>query len=90
MPGDWGFIGWIIIGGLAGFLASRVMGTSDQQGCLLDIVVGVVGAVIGGFLVNSLIGFGEGGFIWTLLTAFIGAVILLWAWKRLGPGPRAR
>jgi uncharacterized membrane protein YeaQ/YmgE (transglycosylase-associated protein family) len=63
MPGEFGIIGWIIIGGLAGFLASRVMGTSDQQGCIMDIVVGVIGAVIGGFVMNTLIGFGEGGVI---------------------------
>lgn len=76
-------IGWIIIGGLAGWLASIAMGTNRQQGCLTDIVVGVVGAFIGGWLLQ-LFGMGVNeGFWWSLLTAFLGAVVLLFAKKQL-------
>ena len=44
----WGIVSWIVIGALAGWVASLIMGTNDRQGCLLDIVVGIVGAFIGG------------------------------------------
>ncbi|MEZ5499081.1 MAG: GlsB/YeaQ/YmgE family stress response membrane protein [Steroidobacteraceae bacterium] len=70
------FIIYIIVGGIAGWLASLIMRTDGQQGILLNIVVGVVGGVIGGFVL-PLVGVvlaGWGGF---LLTALIGAVILL-------------
>lgn len=40
---------WIIVGGISGWLASLVMGTEDRQGCILDIVVGIVGAFLGGY-----------------------------------------
>ncbi|CAN5879567.1 GlsB/YeaQ/YmgE family stress response membrane protein [soil metagenome] len=73
-----GIISWIIVGALAGWIASLIMGTNNQQGCLLDIVVGIVGAFIGGF-VMSLLGFGTfNGFnLWSIIVAIIGAVILL-------------
>ena len=75
MVGD--LIWWIVLGALAGWIASMIMGTNRQQGLLMDIVVGIVGAIIGGYLV-SLVGLGTGGFIWSLLVAVLGAVILLW------------
>ena len=70
---------WIIVGAIAGWLASLVMKTNRSQGLLTDIIVGIVGGIIGGFLLN-LIGVGGAvtGFnIASILTAFIGAVILL-------------
>lgn len=70
-------IWWIVVGALAGWIASMVMGTNRQQGLLMDIVVGIVGAVIGGYLASAL-GIAVGGFIGTLVIAIIGAVILLW------------
>lgn len=71
-------ITWIIVGALAGWLASLVMGTNARQGCLMDIVVGVVGAFIGGLIFSLFGGSGVTGFnIWSILVAFIGAVILL-------------
>ena len=77
------FIGWLIIGALAGWLASIVMGTNAEQGLLMDIILGIVGALVGGFLL-SLVGLGgDGGFIWSLGTAFIGAVVLLWLRRML-------
>lgn len=74
---SWGIIGWIVLGGLAGWLASKIMNTDEQQGIVLN-VVGVVGGLIGGFLLSAL-GFDvEGaGVIFSFLTALLGAVILL-------------
>ncbi|MCQ9353256.1 GlsB/YeaQ/YmgE family stress response membrane protein [Corynebacterium sp. 153RC1] len=73
-----GFIGWIIIGGLAGWIASKIKGTDAEQGVLLNIIVGVVGGFIGGWLL-TLIGFdvAGGGWIFSFVTCLIGAVILL-------------
>ena len=70
---------WIIVGAIAGWLASIVMKTNAQQGLLLDIIVGIIGGFIGGIVLNAL---GVGGAVTGLniasvLTAFIGAIILL-------------
>lgn len=71
----------IVIGGILGWLASLVMRTDAQQGILLNIVVGVVGAVLGGLLISPLLGAGTitaGSFdIASLAVSFIGALILL-------------
>jgi uncharacterized membrane protein YeaQ/YmgE (transglycosylase-associated protein family) len=71
----------IVIGGVLGWLASIVMRRDAQQGILLNVVVGIVGAILGGLLLSPLIGGGsitEGNFdIMSLLTSFLGAVILL-------------
>lgn len=73
-----GWLAWLIIGGVAGWLASIVMKTNRSQGTILDIIVGIVGAFIGGFLFSLLGAPGVTGFnIWSLLVAFIGAVVLL-------------
>lgn len=71
-----GVLGWIILGGLAGWIASML--TGESEGCLMSVVLGIVGAVIGGF-VFSLIGkTGVTGFnLWSLLVSVVGAVILL-------------
>ncbi|MEL6687062.1 MAG: GlsB/YeaQ/YmgE family stress response membrane protein [Pseudomonadota bacterium] len=71
------FIGWLIVGGIAGWLASKVMKTGRPNGILTDIILGVIGAVIGGFLL-SLLGLSAHGLIGSLVTAFIGAVALIW------------
>jgi uncharacterized membrane protein YeaQ/YmgE (transglycosylase-associated protein family) len=71
-----GWLAWIIVGGIAGWLASQVMHSS--LGLVMDIVVGIVGAVIGGFLLNALGTSGVTGFnVWSVVVAFIGAVVLL-------------
>lgn len=76
-----GLIILIIIGGILGWLASIVMRTDAQQGVLLNIVVGIVGALVAGFLLNPLIGGGNimnGDFSGSsLLVSFLGAVVLL-------------
>lgn len=77
------FISWIILGALVGWLASLIMGTNDRQGCITDIIVGIVGSFIGGLLFNLFTGQGLSfsfQFTWNLtsiLFALIGAVILL-------------
>ncbi len=70
---------WLIVGAIAGWLASIVMGTNRSQGLLADIVVGIIGGFLGGWLLDVL---GVGGAvtglnIGSILTAFIGAVVLL-------------
>jgi uncharacterized membrane protein YeaQ/YmgE (transglycosylase-associated protein family) len=78
MDQSMGWLAWLIIGALAGWLASLVMKTNARQGWLLDIIVGIIGAYIGGFLFNAIGVSGVNGFnIWSLFVAFIGAVILL-------------
>jgi uncharacterized membrane protein YeaQ/YmgE (transglycosylase-associated protein family) len=85
------FFAWIIVGLIAGFLASLVMKTNRRQGIILDIIVGVIGAFIGGYVMQLLgIGAGVTGInIGSILTAFVGAVILL-AVLRLFSGRRRR
>lgn len=70
---------WIIVGAIAGWLASIVMKTNAQQGLVMDIIVGILGGLIGGWLLAAL---GVGGAVTginlgSILTAFIGAIILL-------------
>src|SRR3546814_2737871 len=71
----------LIIGGIIGWLASIVMRTDAQQGILLNIVVGIIGSLLGGFLLGPLLGGGNllsGAFdIMTLIVALLGALILL-------------
>jgi uncharacterized membrane protein YeaQ/YmgE (transglycosylase-associated protein family) len=74
------FILWLIIGGIVGWLASLIMKTDGQQGILLNVVVGIVGAFIGGWLISPLVGTGtinEGLSIGSVIVSLIGAVILL-------------
>lgn len=71
-------IAWIVVGGLAGWVASLIMKTNGSMGIVLNIVVGIVGAILGGWIVSALLGadpelFSLGGF----LTAVLGAVVLL-------------
>lgn len=72
---------WLIAGAVIGWLASRVMGTNSQQGLFLDIVVGVIGAVLAGWFLTPLFGIGtinQNNFsLPALLVSFLGAVILL-------------
>lgn len=71
----------LIVGGIIGWLASILMKTDGQQGIILNVVVGLVGAVLAGFLITPLIGgapITEGAFdLRSLIASFIGAVVLL-------------
>jgi len=71
-------LAWIVLGLIAGFIASKIyVGTG--QGILMDIVLGIVGAVVGGYLFDMLGAGGITGFnIWSMLVAIIGAVLVLW------------
>ena len=74
-----GFIAWLIFGALAGWVASMIAGTNERQGCLLNIIVGIVGAFVGGFLYNLLTGrqLDFGFDVTSFIVAIAGAVILL-------------
>jgi len=72
-----GFLGWIIIGGLAGWIGSKIMGTDKQQGLLLNIAVGVVGGLIGGMVLGLLFDVESAGWFFSFLTCLLGSVILL-------------
>ncbi|PQP07843.1 GlsB/YeaQ/YmgE family stress response membrane protein, partial [Rhodococcus opacus] len=74
--------GWIIIGGLAGWIGSKIMKTDAQMGILLNIVVGIAGGLLGGFLLKLLgVDVEGGGLIFSFLTCLLGAVILLFIVK---------
>jgi len=69
---------WIVFGALAGWIASMVMGTNAQMGALANIVVGIVGAIIGGLIMNAFGAQGVTGFnLPSLLVSIVGAVVLL-------------
>jgi len=72
-----GWIGYIIIGAIAGWLAGKIV-KGGGSGLLMDIVIGVIGALIGGFLLSFFLNTAGGGWFFTLFTAVLGAVILLW------------
>jgi uncharacterized membrane protein YeaQ/YmgE (transglycosylase-associated protein family) len=75
------FILWIIIGGILGWIASIIMRTNAQQGLVLNIIVGIVGALVAGFLLTPLFGIGtinQSNFSFpSLLVSLLGAIILL-------------
>ena len=78
-------IGWIVFGALVGWIANMVMGRQGS-GCLVNIALGLVGAVAGGFLFSLLTGgfhYEYHGFIVSTLVAVIGAVIVLAAWNAI-------
>ncbi|HTJ16492.1 MAG TPA: GlsB/YeaQ/YmgE family stress response membrane protein [Steroidobacteraceae bacterium] len=75
-----GIIIWLVVGGVVGWLASIIMRTDGQQGLLLNIVVGIVGALLAGFVVSPLLGIGtinQGVSVATFLVSLLGAIILL-------------
>ncbi len=73
-----GIIAWIILGGLAGWVASLIMKTDASQGTFLNIIVGIIGAMIGGFIMSFIGKYGVTGFnIYSFLVALLGAVVLL-------------
>jgi uncharacterized membrane protein YeaQ/YmgE (transglycosylase-associated protein family) len=84
---------WLLIGGLIGWVASMFMGTNDRQGIILNIVVGIVGAFLGGWLLSGVFGsstINQGNFSLSgLLVSLLGAIILL-AIVRLVRGVAAR
>ena len=73
-----GIISWLIIGGIAGWIGSMITKNDEEMGAWKNIIVGIIGAFIGGFVFNILGGYGITGFnIWSLIVAVVGSVILL-------------
>jgi len=75
-------LAWIVLGGLAGWIASLFMGTNESQGLFLNIAVGIVGALLGGAIFNF---FGEAGVtgfnFYSLLVAVVGSALFIWIVK---------
>lgn len=85
-----GILLWIIMGALAGWIASLIMGTDAQQGVLANIVIGVVGALIGGFVMSQFGTSGVTGFnLQSLLVAILGSVLLIWIIRMFRGSARA-
>jgi uncharacterized membrane protein YeaQ/YmgE (transglycosylase-associated protein family) len=72
-----GWISYIIIGAIAGWLAGKIVKGGDS-GLVMNIVIGIIGALIGGFLLSFILNTAGGGWFFTLFTATLGSVILLW------------
>lgn len=87
-----GILAWIVFGGLAGWLASWIL--DERRGCLLNIGVGILGALLGGFLFSRFGGVGITGFnFWSFLVAVVGSALLLLVLRLLRGrrgGPRRR
>lgn len=74
-----GIIAFLVLGGIAGWIASLIMGTDASQGVVMNIVVGVIGAMIGGLLFNAFGNAGVTGFnLYSLVVATLGAIIGLY------------
>ncbi|HZE87128.1 MAG TPA: GlsB/YeaQ/YmgE family stress response membrane protein [Methylomirabilota bacterium] len=75
---------WIIFGALVGWISSIVMKTDDQQGGLMNIIIGMIGAALGGFLMNLFRQPGVTGFnFYSLFVALLGSIMFLWMYRAL-------
>lgn len=77
-----GFLAWIVVGLLAGWATGRIMG-GPGKGVLMDIIIGLIGALVGGFIMSTLGFRAEGGIIYTTLVAIGGAVLLTWIYRKV-------
>jgi uncharacterized membrane protein YeaQ/YmgE (transglycosylase-associated protein family) len=77
-----GFIYWLLVGLIAGWLAGKVM-KGGGYGVLVDILLGIVGGIVGGWVFGALGIWPGGGIIGSILVAFVGAVILVWITRLL-------
>ncbi len=89
MEAGMGLISWIVFGLIAGLIAKMIMPGRDPGGCIITVIIGVVGALLGGFIATAL-GFGGiSGFDWrSLLIAILGSLVLLFIWRAIS-GRRA-
>ena len=86
-----GVISWIVIGLIAGFLGKLIMPGRDPGGFIITIVLGMLGALVGGFAIQLIGGVGVTGFnIWSILVATLGAIILLAIYRVLAGSRRYR
>ena len=73
---------FLVLGGIAGWIASLIMNTDESQGVLANVAIGVIGALLGGVLFNIFGGIGVTGFnIWSLVVAVVGSAVLIWLLK---------
>jgi uncharacterized membrane protein YeaQ/YmgE (transglycosylase-associated protein family) len=85
-----GIVAWLVLGLIAGFIASKIVNRSGS-GLVLDLVLGVVGAFVGGFLFNVFGARGVTGFnVWSLIVAVVGAVVLLAIYHAIQRGVSGR
>lgn len=83
-----GIIAWLVLGLIAGFIASKLV-NRQGEGLILDIVLGIIGAIVGGFIFNAFGSVGVTGFnIYSLIVAVIGAVVVLVIYHALVGGRR--
>ena len=77
-------VAWIILGLIAGFIASKIVNRTGS-GLILDLVLGMIGAAVGGFIFSGLFGMrGITGLnIWSIIVAVIGAIVVLWIYEKL-------
>lgn len=77
---------YLIAGAIVGYIASRIMHTNSQQGLILDIVVGIVGAFLAGYFISPLLGVGtinDAITLPTMLVTLLGAIVLIWLYKMI-------
>jgi uncharacterized membrane protein YeaQ/YmgE (transglycosylase-associated protein family) len=79
----WALIVWLVIGAGAGYLAQRIMGGKSPGGLLGDLVLGILGAIIGGYGLSLLGISGNGGLVSTFVVAVVGALALIWVVRKL-------
>jgi uncharacterized membrane protein YeaQ/YmgE (transglycosylase-associated protein family) len=79
-----GVISWIILGLIAGFIASKILDRTGS-GLILDLVLGMIGAAVGGFIFSGLFGMSgvTGLNIWSIIVSVIGAIVVLWVYEKL-------
>lgn len=77
---EYSWLGWVVIGLIAGVLAKWIMPGRDPGGIIITIILGIAGGLLGGWLA-TVIGIGAGGNIWNLVLATAGAVLLLWIYR---------
>ena len=77
-----GILGWILFGLIVGAVAKLLMPGNDPGGFIVTILIGIVGAFIGGFVGNTIAGRGLSGFsVWSIILAIVGAMLLLWIYR---------
>jgi uncharacterized membrane protein YeaQ/YmgE (transglycosylase-associated protein family) len=86
-----GILAWIILGGIAGWIASKIMKTDHEQGIVGNVVVGIIGGLLGGFIMNFFGGSDVSGFnLYSLLVAVGGACVALWIYKMVSGDRRKK
>ena len=76
----WGWFAWIVLGGLAGWIASKIMKVDESVGFFMNIILGVAGALFGGWILSHFVD-SELGTWWSLLTAIAGACLIVWIYS---------